>query len=475
MKNLKQMSKVLLVDRVSACIIDFSEAENFLFLALVCRQWLRSWGERVRETRPITASRTIAQLCEASENDLPLYDLCSRSAALRRRDLLYYGKILGSPWGNSMPNAAALNDLDMVKFMRKIGCPMDSNTFEVMCFNGNIEAMKYLMQSGCPTGRCVVYAASSANLEALTWLKDNGCRLEADGFAAACLTGSTEAILWFENNNCGWDERVTSHAAGSGNLAALKLVVGLGYKWGTETTKAAAGLENMDAFVWLREEGCPWGQSTCIQASRDGRLSTIVWARARGCDWGPNVCSLAARYGHFHVLKWAKENGCEWNSTTLCAAAARGRLDILEWALANDCPSVNDVNVCASAASGSHLRVLKWLREEKGFAWDVNTLAFAADTGCYPIVEYCLSEGCPMDDSVVSYAVRANRFQMVKHLVRKGFVIDEDACMVLAAAAGNVQILEYLKSQGCVIGAGCMVAATKNRRQECVAWIKNQA
>ena len=468
------MSKVLLVDRVSACIIDFSESENFLFLALVCRPWLRSWGERARETRPITASRTIAQLCEASENDLPLYDLCSSSVALGRRDLIYYGKILGSPWANSMPTAAALNDLPLIKYMCKIGCPMDSNTFEVMCFNGNIEAMAYLMQSGCPTGKCVSYAASSANLKTLAWLKDNGCRLDADGFVAACLTGDTETIIWFEKNNCGWDERVTSHAARSGNIDALKLVVGLGYKWGTETTKAAAGLESVSALVWLREAGCPWGQSTCIQASRDGRLEALMWARSRGCDWGPNVCSLSAMYGHFHVLKWAKENGCEWNSATLCGAAARGRIDILDWSLENDCPSVNDVNVCASAASGSHLRVLKWLREERGFAWDAGTLAFAAEAGCYPIVEYCLSQGCPVDDLVVACAARENRFQMVKHLVRKGCVIDENACVVTAAAAGNVQILEFLKQQGYVIGTECAVKAKKYRRRECVEWIERQ-
>ena len=468
------MSQVLLVERVSGSIIDFSEPETFLFVGLVCRQWLRSWGKRARETRPITPSTTISQLCEASKNDLPLYDLCSSSALLGRRDLVYYSKALGSPWENSMPSAAVLNDLGMIKYMRKIGCPFDSNTFEVMCFNGNIEAMKYLMQSGCPTGRCAVFAASSANMKALTWLRDSGCRLEADGFASACLTGSTEVILWFERNNCGWDERVTSYAARSGNLCALKLVVSLGYKCGTETTKAAAGLESKSALVWLRENGCPWGQSTCIQASRDGRLSTLMWARAHGCEWGPNVCSLAARYGHFDVLMWAKENGCEWNSATLCGAAARGRLDILEWAVSNDCLSVNDMRVCASAASGSHLAVLRWLREEKGFAWDAFTFACAAEAGCYPIVEYCLLQGCPVNVSVVSHAVYGNRFQMVKYLVKHGFPKDRTECVVSAATAGNVQILEYLKSQGCVIGTKCMVAATKNRRRECVEWIKDQ-
>lgn len=77
----KQMSEVLLVDRVSGSIIDFSEPETFLFIGLVCRQWLGSWGKRARETRPITASTTISQLREALEYDLPLYDLCASSAA----------------------------------------------------------------------------------------------------------------------------------------------------------------------------------------------------------------------------------------------------------------------------------------------------------------------------------------------------------------------------------------------------------
>lgn len=470
------MSKILQVDRVSDTVIDFAEADGYLFVALVCRAWLRSWGGRPRETRPIAESTTISQLREASDNDLPLYDLCSSSAALDRRDLVYYSRLLGSPWTNSLAQAATQNDLSLIKYLREIGCPMSPNTFEVACFNGDTGVMKYLMQSGCPSGKCVEYAASSANIATLEWLKNNGCRLEAGGFAAACLTGNIEVIRWFERNKSGWDDRVTSHSARSGNPSALQLVIDLGYRWGTETTKAAAGLESMSILVWLHENGCPWGQSTCAQASRDGRLGTLIWARSRGCDWGPSVCSLAAEYGHFDVLKWAVLHGCEWNSATLRGAASAGRLDILKWAVERGCPSTDDVYVCASAGIGSNLPILRWLREEKGFAWDASTLAYAAGVRCFQVVQYCLDKSCLVDETVVQEAVRSNRFQMVKFLVTRGFPVDEDAC-VSAAASGNLQVLEYLWDKGYVEGKSvekCLGAATMNRRVECMAWIKRQ-
>lgn len=473
MHSFSSADDILLVDNVSVHIIDFAEDENFVFIATVCKPWRRSWGLKPAKTKPITASTSVPQLEEAVKSDVSLYRLCSLSVALGRTDLLQASRNLGAPWINAMSMAASLNDLSLVKFMRRLGCPMSENTFEVFSYNGNLEALNYLMQKGCPSGRCVEYAASSENIRTLRWLRDNGGALTASSFAAACLTGNVEVIQWFERNNCAWDERALPYAARAGNIEAVELLVGLGFELTSQATKAAAGLESMEILVWLRQNGCPWGKSTCAQASRDGRLESLMWARAHGAEWGPQVCAVAAKQGHFSILEWARENGCPWDSTTLRGAAEGGWVEILQWSIEKECPGLEDTLVCASAANGLHLGILRWLREEKGFAWDANTMIYASEAGCFDVVEYCLANKCPTNSAVVAAAASANRFQMVKFLVSKGCPVDNQACEN-AAGSGNVQMLAYFKRRGCNVGIGCLRMARKNHQKEMIAWLKDQ-
>lgn len=242
-------SDVLLVDGVSVIIIDYAEDEKIIFIATVCKQWRRSWGQRPLKTNAITTSTSESHLKESVESDVSLYRLCSYSAALERKYLIEASGKLGAPWINAMPQAAKLNNLSLVKFMRQLGCPMSANVLEVFSYKGNLEAMQYLIQSGCPHGRCLAYAAATANLRTLRWLRNNGTPLDTDSFAACCTTGSVEAIKWFERNLSAWDPRVFPFACRSGNLEAVQLLFGLGYVATSQATTAAAGLESMDVLV----------------------------------------------------------------------------------------------------------------------------------------------------------------------------------------------------------------------------------
>lgn len=84
-------SDVLLVDYVSCLITDYAEDENFLFIATVCKQWRRSWGQRPLKTNAITTSTSESQLKESVESDVSVYRLCSHSATLARTDLIIKG------------------------------------------------------------------------------------------------------------------------------------------------------------------------------------------------------------------------------------------------------------------------------------------------------------------------------------------------------------------------------------------------
>lgn len=466
-------SDILQVGAVSMEIVDFLETENFLFVATVCRQWRNSWGRRPSKTNPITSFTGISQLTEAVKSGVSLYHLCSKSVALGRTDLLSVCTTHNAPWTNAMVHAAESNDISVVKFMRLLGCPLTSDVFEMFSFKGNIEAMTYLMRSGCPYGRSMEFAAKSNNLTTLRWLRDNGAALDAASFSVACLSGNLGVIMWFERNEGMWDERAMEFAARSGNLEAVKLLEEIGFQMTAAATQAAAGLESMEILVWLINNGCPWGKSVCAQATKDGRLNNLIWAREQGAEWGPEVCGIAAKEGHFEILKWAVENGCSWDSTTFRGAAEGGHLDIITWAMERGCPADNDPLICASAASGGNLEILKFLRD-KGFQWDSFTVLYGAKRGHFDVIEYCLKERCPASSWAVHAAVSEHRFQMVKFLVAKGVPVDEGSC-IAAARTGDIQILRYFKEElGYVVGNRCLKGARKYKQQEMISWIQNQ-
>ena len=47
---------------------------------------------------------------------------------------------------------------------------------------------------------------------------------------------------------------------------------------------------------------------------------------------------MAASGGHLGILKWARDNGCQWDSKTLREAVSMGNDDVVEWARATGCP-----------------------------------------------------------------------------------------------------------------------------------------
>jgi hypothetical protein len=74
-------------------------------------------------------------------------------------------------------------------------------------------------------------------------------------------------------------------------------------------------------------------------AAERGYLSTLKCLRRQGrlCN-NRLLCAYAARGGHLEVLKWARENGCPWDEKTCAHAARGGHLKVLKWARENGCP-----------------------------------------------------------------------------------------------------------------------------------------
>lgn len=158
--------------------------------------------------------------------------LCAVAAKFGRLETLEWAagtKLCFRTW--HVPAAAAeANDLRMLKWAKRIGCPWDESTCANSAFHGNIDILKYARSKGCP-----------------------------------------------------WDESTCSAAAGRGHLETLKWAHENGCRWNEWTCAAAAGNGYIDTLKWAHEHGCPWDEKTLHYADMNDQLEIAVWARANGC------------------------------------------------------------------------------------------------------------------------------------------------------------------------------------------------
>lgn len=135
--------------------------------------------------------------------------------------------------------------------------------------------------------------------------------------------------------------------------------------------------------------------------ARAGRLDLVKWASTneddelldRAIKIDAHICANAARGGNLHILKWLREQGCPWDWQTCAQAARGGHLEVLTWARSNGCPW--NANVCANAAMGGNLRLLMLLRDQ-GCPWDWRTCTSAIRGEYLEILDWTTQQpGCP--------------------------------------------------------------------------------
>ena len=157
------------------------------------------------------------------------------------------------------------------------------------------------------------YAAYFGQLEILQWLRTMGCEWDKQTSYNAAKSGNLKVLQWARAKGCPWDEYTCEMAASRGHLKVLKWARANHCPWNKFTCEAAAENGHLDVLQWARENRCPWDSLTCSLAAENGHLEILQWARGNGCEWDKFTCLDAASNGHLKVLQWAIENGCEWD------------------------------------------------------------------------------------------------------------------------------------------------------------------
>jgi hypothetical protein len=167
------------------------------------------------------------------------------------------------------------------------------------------------------SGRLLLRAAQSGQIEQLSWLRAHGCE-------------------WEPREEDGEDP--CSSAAEGGHLAVLQWARAAGWPWDEHTGSDAALNGHLHVLQWARANGCPSDEHTCTSAATGGHLAVLQWLLANGCPWDALTCAYAAEEGHLAVLQWLRANGCPWDGRVCQRAADNGHDAVLLWARANGCP-----------------------------------------------------------------------------------------------------------------------------------------
>jgi hypothetical protein len=194
---------------------------------------------------------------------------------------------------------------------------------------------------------------------------------------------------------------------------------------------------NLPMMKWARSDKSPRKDHTddiTEQGMKRIRLTPFPWIA--------DTCRNAAKFGHLKLLKWLHEQRCHWGYDTFEYAAHFGDFEILEWLYQNKCE--RNGRECYRAAVSGNMDVLKWLRE-RHFNWDVTAFSAAVSAGNFDMVKWMHEQKCPW---------------------RKYIVLSE------AAGAGNLAMVKWLHDeQGCPWNAGTYYSAARNGHLDILKWL----
>ncbi|KAG5190200.1 hypothetical protein JKP88DRAFT_175935 [Tribonema minus] len=293
-----------------------------------------------------------------------------------------------------------------------------------------------------PSAEVAMTAARSGQVQVLQWLHEL-MPWSAETTHNAARRGQRASLEWLEDvfeDATPWDASIFAHAAESGDLALLHWLREHECPWDERASRQAAvnGHVQDEAFEWAYGHGLPVAAKTEADMAERGDVARLKWLRARGHAFQspPDMWAVA----DFGTMRWLQQHRFPCDERAMAAALERGDADAVRWlvhevghaacdhhaciaaASAGDLASLaplhaacratggggHDADVCAAAAAGGHMDVLRWARGA-GCAWDERVCAQARANGHLEVLRWAVSQRCPCDVAELVYMMQHQR------------------------------------------------------------------
>lgn len=262
--------------------------------------------------------------------------------------------------------------------------------------------------------------------------------------------------------------QLCEYAAGGGHLEVVRWCRSNGYPWGESSVRAAES-GHLEVLRWCVANGCPMtfgrikvsgacrscalyseGISMRIMnaAARGGQLETIQWCREQGYPWSSEECRLAASGGHFELLRWLRGKGCPWSPCTMDGAAEVDDIEMLEWCRTNGCPWSN--GVYSKVAQRGNLEILRWcFANDQTRRMPKDLCANAAENGHLEVLKYLRENGCQWGRDVCSSAACGGHFEVLKWCVANGCPWDNVFSCSARVFQASIPMMVWANAKGC--------------------------
>jgi len=163
-----------------------------------------------------------------------------------------------------------------------------------------------------------------------------------------------------------------------------------------------------------------------------------------------DLCAFAAKEGEIEVLEWLVKEGCPLFDTAREAAIEANHLKVLKWLITHGCPGTIKIDYSLAVRYSRH-EIFKWLVEQK-FRWDEGLPISAALIGNLDVLKWLREEGCPWDDErVVLTAVKHSQFEVLRWATQIGCSWPEiDPWLVVkwTYSENDIKVLQWIHDEG---------------------------
>lgn len=129
-------------------------------------------------------------------------------------------------------------------------------------------------------------AAGSGRLGLLRWLKSVRCPWNSNATYKAARHGRLDALKWLKEQRCPMTTMICAAAASKGQLDVLRWARSVGHDWEGDVSVYAASGGHMDFLKWAYEKGCPITRDTRDYAVRAGHTDIVEWLKTINCREG---------------------------------------------------------------------------------------------------------------------------------------------------------------------------------------------
>lgn len=290
---------------------------------------------------------------------------------------------------------------------------------------------------------------------------------------------STQVFEWaMMNKLLVWDRQGLTDPSIFQNLDFIQQCVKYHCEWPDTLFCLVEKSEQYEILKYIIENGCKIDYKVIRHIIMTGNLTRFKNVLHCGVPFQAFMISLAKTYNHTHFLDYMIEQGF-YDSTLETKSkeeAHESAKTFLEAVKSDDVIMVKDVithgrhlsyykYVITLAAEHGSLSVMKYFVSEfqnfPQFRWPKNTTALAARNGSIDMIKWLRKQGCPWSGKTTAEAAKANRKDIIELCLLNGGILHKDT-LAYAVCNDNLDLFKWLLKNKCQWSPHVSINAARN-------------